>query len=60
MAAFGENCEAEADCQSGLTCANINTNNEGPFCTQNCSDAAPCPQGYRCSSSQASAICLPN
>ena len=60
MAAFGESCEAGSDCQTGLTCANINGNNEGPFCTRNCSDAEPCPEGYRCSSSQPSAICLPN
>ncbi len=59
-AAFGEACEGESDCQTGLTCANINTNNEGPFCTRNCSDAAPCPENYRCSSTQPSAICLPN
>jgi hypothetical protein len=58
-AAFGEACMAESDCADGLTCANINTNNEGPFCTRNCDDSNPCPTGYRCSSNQPSAICLP-
>lgn len=45
--AFGETCEADEDCASGL-CRTIG---DGMSCSQACADDNPCPDGYTCTDS---------
>ncbi|HKE13598.1 MAG TPA: trypsin-like serine protease [Kofleriaceae bacterium] len=54
---FGDPCADGAGCQSGL-CASGGSAGDG-ICTQECSDAAPCPGDFQCAAADGGSFCLP-
>lgn len=52
---LGQECAANDDCASGL-CAMAG---DDTFCTQFCSDEAPCPSGFACAEAGEARVCRP-
>jgi hypothetical protein len=55
-------CALDAECGSGGQCINYGT--EGGICLANCSDSAPCRNGYTCfvhnrDADPLAAVCIP-
>lgn len=50
---LGQDCDLNEDCESGI-CA---VAGEDRFCTQACSDEAPCPGGFECVTAGEASVC---
>lgn len=55
---IGGTCSTSDECRTKL-CYDAETDGRG-FCTDTCSDASPCPSGFRCVSVGSEAICSPD
>jgi len=53
----GDPCVENADCESGI-CAEASDGTD--FCTDECSDAEPCPTGFDCSDVGGDDLCVPD
>lgn len=57
---YGEPCEADRDCASGL-CVSASESAERGVCTVSCATGADCPRGHSCRGATNSGVvvCLP-
>jgi len=55
-AALGTSCKLALDCLSGMCAV---ATEAGSLCTRICSQSAPCPSGWECSSVDGQQVCMP-